>query len=47
MTRLYNYLMGRFYEARSTRALSLHHRFKKTAEKFFQRCGLDWDGRQD
>lgn len=46
MSKLYNYLLGRFYEARSVRALSLHHRFKMTAEKFFRRGGFDWDGRE-
>lgn len=35
--RIYNYLMGRFFEARSIRALRLHQCFKSTAEKFFQR----------
>lgn len=37
MIRIYWYLMGRFYEARSIRALNLHFRFKEAKEKFFQR----------
>lgn len=39
--KLYNYLMGRFFEARSIRALRLHRCFKSTAEKFFQRLERD------
>lgn len=37
MVRIYWHLMGRFYEARSDRALRLHVHFKKRAEEFFQR----------
>ncbi|WP_170864089.1 hypothetical protein [Paracoccus sp. SM22M-07] len=31
------YLLGRLNEARAVRALALHHRFTKEAEKFFSR----------
>jgi len=37
MVRIYWHLMGRFYEARSSRALRLHFTFKRRAEKFFSR----------
>ncbi|WP_166461788.1 hypothetical protein [Paracoccus alkanivorans] len=46
MSKLLNYLLYRFYRARSVRALNLHHRFKSTAEKFFRRGGFDWDERE-
>lgn len=39
MIRIFWHLMGRFYEARSSRALTLHVRFKHRAEKFFARLG--------
>lgn len=42
--RIYNYLMGRFFEARAIRALNLHRRFKAASEKFFQR--LDREDRK-
>lgn len=37
MTRIFLHLMGRWYEARSSRALRLHHQFKERAEEFFRR----------
>lgn len=37
MRRIYWHLMGRFYEARADRALSLHHRLAERAEKFFRK----------
>lgn len=37
MHRLYWHMMGRLYEARSSRALRLHHQFKQRAEEFFRR----------
>lgn len=41
MSKFWNYLLGRFYEARSVRALNLHHHFDKVAEKFFRRAGIE------
>jgi hypothetical protein len=37
MTRLFNHVLGRFYEARSLRALNRYHRLKSISEKFFRR----------
>lgn len=37
MRRIYWHLMGRFYEARADRALSIHFALKEKAEKFFRR----------
>ncbi|WP_276312094.1 hypothetical protein [Paracoccus siganidrum] len=37
MLRIYWHLMGRLYEARSNRALTLHIRFANRAEKFFRK----------
>ena len=37
MQRIYWHLMGRFYEARSDRALKLHFRLAERAEKFFRK----------
>lgn len=37
MRRIYWHVMGRLYQARSTRALSLHFRLAEKAEKFFRK----------
>lgn len=37
MRRVWWHLMGRFYEARSIRALIRHDRFRRASEKFFRR----------
>lgn len=37
MTRLFNHVLGRFYEARALRALNRYHRLKSISEKFFRR----------
>ena len=37
MNRIFWHLMGRWYEARSDRALRLHVEFKQKAEEFFRR----------
>lgn len=36
MRKIYWHIMGRFYEARSNRALYLHHKFAQVKEKFFR-----------
>lgn len=43
MSKFCDYLLYRFYKARSVRALNLHHRLKAAAEKFFRRGGFEWD----
>lgn len=36
MKKIYWHIMGRFYEARSIRALYLHYKFTEAKEKFFR-----------
>lgn len=37
MNRIFNHILGRFYEARALRALNRYHRLKSISEKFFRR----------
>ncbi|MEA5163082.1 hypothetical protein U5903_20045 [Cereibacter johrii] len=47
MTRVYWYLMQRFYEARSFRAFCNHLHFKKQSRKYSSRLAETWLHRED